>query len=141
MEVLLLILVGALMLPTLYLAGLHDVPNAIAIPVRTRALTARAATRLAAGCTAAGVLTALPMGLYLYSWFDVPDMPPAMTLSVVLAALITALGWQTHTYFQGMPTSNTHVLLSALLGGTLAAGLISGWTAPKSCACRGSTPC
>lgn len=126
MELLLLVLVGVVMVPTLYLAGLHDVPNAIAIPVRTRALTARVATRLAAACTAAGVLSSLPVGLYLYSWFDFPSMDLALTLTVVLAALLTVLGWSLHTYFQGMPTSITHALLSGLLGGTVAAAVVSG---------------
>ncbi|GAB3848757.1 inorganic phosphate transporter [Nesterenkonia populi] len=126
MELLLLALVVVVLVPTLYLSGLHDVPNAIAIPVRTRALTARAATRLAAACTAAGVLSALPVGLYLYTWFDFPSMSSELTLLVVLVSLLTVLGWSLHTYFQGMPTSITHILLSALLGATLAAAVVSG---------------
>ncbi|TLP74460.1 inorganic phosphate transporter [Nesterenkonia sphaerica] len=121
MEVLLLALIVAIMAPTLYLAGLHDVPNSIAIPVRTRALTPGMAVRAAASFNALGVLLAMPLGLYLFSWFEFPDMEAAMALSVVASALAAIFGWNLFTYFRGMPTSLTHGLLAALLGGTLAA--------------------
>ncbi|NDK31595.1 inorganic phosphate transporter [Nesterenkonia haasae] len=121
MEVLLLVLVGVIMAPTLYVAGLHDVPNSIAIPVRTRALTPRMAVRVAAAFNTLGVLLALPVGLYLYSWFEFPAMEPQLALSVVVASLVAILTWNVFTYFRGMPTSITHGLLAALLGGTLAA--------------------
>src|SRR5699024_11065852 len=111
------------MAPTLYVAGLHDVPNSIAIPVRTRALTPRVAVRVAALFNALGVLMPLPLGVHLFTWFDFPQMDPGMTLAVILAALITVLGWNLFTYFQGMPTSTTHALLAALLGGSVAAVL------------------
>lgn len=123
MEILLISLIGLVMAPTLYVAGLHDVPNSIAIPVRTRALTPRLAVRVAAVFNALGVLMALPLGIYLFTWFDFPQMDPGMTLAVILSALITVLGWNLFTYFQGMPTSTTHALLAALLGGSVAAVL------------------
>ncbi|GFZ85718.1 inorganic phosphate transporter [Nesterenkonia alkaliphila] len=126
MELALLVLVVAVMAPNLYVAGLHDVPNSIAIPVRTRALTPRIAVRVAAAFNALGVLLAVPMGLYLYSWFEFPHMEPGLTLAVLLSALLTVLGWNLFTYFQGMPTSTTHALLAALLGGALAAVLVDG---------------
>ncbi|WP_150461113.1 inorganic phosphate transporter [Nesterenkonia ebinurensis] len=126
MELALLVLVVAVLAPTLYVAGLHDVPNSIAIPVRTRALTPRIAARVAAAFNALGVLLALPLGIYLYSWFEFPQMAPGLTLAVLLSALLTVLGWNLFTYFQGMPTSTTHALLAALLGGTLAAVAVGG---------------
>jgi inorganic phosphate transporter, PiT family len=128
-ELLLLVLAGAILAPTLYVAGLHDVPNSIAIPVRTRALTPRIAVRVAASFNALGVLLALPLGLYLYSWFEFPDMEPELALSVVVAALTVILGWNLFTYFRGMPTSITHGLLAALLGGSLAAAAVGGVSA------------
>lgn len=121
MELLLLAVVGIILVPTLYVAGFHDVPNAIAIPIRTRALTPKIAVRMAAAFNAVGVLLALPLGIYLYAWFEFPSLDPGLTLAVVLAALITVLGWNLFTYFRGMPTSTTHTLLSALLGGALVA--------------------
>lgn len=123
MELLLIILIGVVLLPSLYVAGLHDVPNSIAIPVRTRALTPDIAAGVAAVFNALGVLLALPLGVYLFTWFDFPQMDPGPTLAVILAALITVLGWNLFTYFQGMPTSTTHALLAALLGGSLIAVL------------------
>ncbi|WP_300344373.1 inorganic phosphate transporter [Nesterenkonia sp.] len=121
MELLLIVLVGAVLVPNLYVAGLHDVPNSIAIPVRTRALTPRMAVRVAAVFNTLGVLLALPLGIYLYAWFDFPDMDPGLTLAVILSALTAVLGWNLFTYFRGMPTSVTHALLAALLGSSLAA--------------------
>ncbi|WP_022873107.1 inorganic phosphate transporter [Nesterenkonia alba] len=125
MEGVLLLCVAAVMVPTLFVAGLHDVPNSIAIPVRTRALTARVAARLAAVFNAIGVLLALPIGLHLFAWFDFPAFDAQLTLIVVFSALATVLGWNIVTYFRGMPTSTTHVLLAGLLGGALAAAIFS----------------
>ena len=121
MELLLLALIGVIMAPTVFVAGLHDVPNSIAIPVRTRALTATVATRLAALFNALGVLLALPLGVHLFAWFELPPMDPALVLAVVLSSLLALLGWNLFTYFRGMPTSTTHALLAAFLGGALAA--------------------
>lgn len=121
MELILLILVGTVMVPTLYVAGMHDVANSIAIPVRTRALTPSIATRVAAAFNAVGVLLALPLGIYLFAWFEFPALAPALTLGVLLSALISVCGWCLFTYFRGMPTSVTHALLGAVLGGSLAA--------------------
>lgn len=120
-ELLLLIAVGIVLVPTLYVSGFHDVPNAVAIPIRTRAVSPQLAIRMAAAFNAVGVLLALPLGIYLYAWFEFPPLDPGLTLSVVLAALLSVLGWNLVTYFQGMPTSTTHALLSALLGGALVA--------------------
>lgn len=119
-----MVLVGIVLVPALFVAGLHDVPNSIAIPVRTRALTPRIAVGTAAAFNALGVLLTLPLGVYLYTWFEFPQMDPAHTLAVVLSALVTVLGWNLITYFRGMPTSTTHTLLAALLGGALAAGML-----------------
>ncbi|NLS09786.1 inorganic phosphate transporter [Nesterenkonia sp. MY13] len=140
MEVVLLVLVGAVMLPMLYVAGLHDVPNSIAVPVRTRALTPKIAVRVAAAFNAVGVLLALPLGVYLYSWFDFPDMDPALTLTVVLSSLISVLAWNLFTYFRGMPTSTTHGLLAGFLGAVLAAVLLDDISAEAVLAMPWFTP-
>lgn len=128
MEFLLLALIGVIMAPTLFVAGLHDVPNSIAIPVRTRALTATVATRLAAGFNVLGVVLALPLGAHLFAWFEFPPMDPALVLAVVLSSLLALLGWNLFTYFRGMPTSTTHALLAAFLGGALAAVVVADLT-------------
>lgn len=125
MESMLLGLICVLLVPNAFVAGLHDVPNAIAIPVRTRALSARSATRMAAGFNALGVLLALPLGIYLYTWFEFPRMDPSLLLAVVLSASVSLLGWNLFTYMRGMPTSTTHALLAAFLGGTAAASAVA----------------
>lgn len=125
MEVTLLALICLTLAPNAILAGLHDVPNAIAIPVRTRALTPLAATRVAAGFNALGVLLALPLGIYLYTWFEFPQMEPRLLLTIIFSAALTLLGWNLFTYLRGMPTSTTHALLAGFLGGTLAAAVVA----------------
>jgi len=124
-EAILLALICLTLIPNAFVAGLHDVPNAIAIPVRTRALTALAASRVAATFNALGVLLALPLGIYLYTWFDFPQMEPRLLLAVVLCAAVSLLSWNLFTYMRGMPTSTTHALLAAFLGGTLAASTVA----------------
>lgn len=126
MEWVLFALMAAVMVPSLYVAGLHDVPNSIAIPVRTRAVSAKIAVRMAALFNGVGVLLALPLGLILYDWLQMPDIEPALVLLVLVASLSTLLAWNLLTYFRGMPTSSTHALLTSLLGGTVAAVWVSG---------------
>ncbi|OSM43620.1 inorganic phosphate transporter [Nesterenkonia sp. PF2B19] len=126
MEILLLVLIVVVLLPNLFVAGMHDVANSIAIPTRTRALTPRIATRLAAGANALGVLMTIPLGVHLFSWFDFPRMDPQMVLGVLLTSLISLLGWNLWTYFRGVPTSTTHALLAALIGGALASMILDG---------------
>ncbi|WP_261624202.1 inorganic phosphate transporter [Nesterenkonia marinintestina] len=140
MEIALLVLVCLCLVPTAFLNGLHDVSNAIAVPVRTRALSATAAARLAAAAHVLGALTVLPLGLSVFAWFDMPDAEAGGILTVLLMALVTVFGWNLYTYLRGMPTSSTHGMLAALLGGIFALsalGLTDGddtralpWAAP-----------
>ncbi len=128
MDYLLLSLVFFALLPNLYVAGMHDVANSIAIPVRTRALTPRIAARLAAFFNAAGVLLAMPVGVYLYSWFEFPHVPGSLMLSILLSTLISLLAWNILTYLRGAPSSTTHALLAGLLGGGFAAAVLTDTT-------------
>lgn len=128
MEYFLLSLVFLTLLPNLFVAGMHDVSNSIAIPVRTRALTPRIAARLAAFFNALGVLLALPIGAHLYTWFDFPQVPGRLMLSILLSTLISLLAWNIITYLRGVPSSTTHALLAGLLGGGFAAALLTDTT-------------
>ncbi len=140
MEIALLVLVCLFLVPASFVNGLHDVSNAIAVPVRTRALSPTAATRLAAVAHLAGALVVLPIGLSVFAWFEMPPVEARATLTVLLVAILTLFGWNLFTYVRGMPTSSTHGLLAAVLGGILALsalGLIDGseardlpWAAP-----------
>ena len=108
------------MLPTLYVAGMQDVANSIAIPVRTRALTAPVATRVSAAFHSIGVLAALPLGVWLFAWFEFPEMDSELSLGMILAVLLSVSAWGTFAYFKGMPISITHGLIAGVLGGSLA---------------------
>lgn len=126
MEIILLVAVAVLLVPNLIVTGLHDVPNSIAIPTRTRALSPRAATRLAAGANATGVVMTYPLGNQLFDWFTFPEMDTELVLLVIAGALIGLLSWNIVTYLRGVPTSTTHGLLAGLIGGALATMLLEG---------------
>lgn len=102
------------------LNGMRDAPNAIALPVRTRALTPRAALLLAAvmnligGVLSGGLLTAV--------WRELPPAVPAGAPGLVMAlvALTVTLAWGYFTWRRGMPISMTHALIVGLIGAGLA---------------------
>ncbi|MGM7666870.1 inorganic phosphate transporter [Microbacterium sp. A93] len=102
------------------LNGMRDAPNAIALPVRTRALTPRAALLLAAvmnligGVLSGGLLTAV--------WRELPPVVPhgAPGLVMALVALTVAIAWGYFAWRRGMPISMTHALIVGLVGAGLA---------------------
>jgi PiT family inorganic phosphate transporter len=53
----------------------------------------------------------------------------AVTLSVVAAALIAAIGWNLFTWFFGIPSSSSHALIGGIVGAVL---VQSGWGALRS---------
>lgn len=101
---------------TVILAG-HDAPNAVALPVRARALGPRTALTLAAVMNALGVV----VGIWLVSLVDLDYLAvvPEGTggLVVLAASLLTASAWDLVTWWRGVPTSSSHVLSAGLIGG------------------------
>lgn len=120
MEIALFVLVCLCLVPTSFLNGVHDVSNAIAVPTRTRALAPGAATKLAAGAHVTGALAVAPLGHSVFAWLQMPTVDTVGTLTVLLVSIVTLFGWNLFTYMRGMPTSSTHALLAAILGGMLA---------------------
>ncbi|GAA1352096.1 inorganic phosphate transporter [Falsarthrobacter nasiphocae] len=102
--------------------GMLDAPHAFAPPVRTRALTPRAAVTLSAALTAAGVLMATGLMPAVLVSFEVP--PGRSGLVLILAAALGAAAWGAVAHWRRMPSSSTHALLSSVLGASLAAGVI-----------------
>lgn len=102
------------------IAGGHDAPNAIALPVRARALTPRTALLLAALLNVLGVVVGSLMMAHVGREFlaIVPHGPAG--LIVLLAALITAFGWDALTWWRGVPTSSSHALAAGVIGGGVA---------------------
>ena len=100
----------------------HDVSNAIAVPVRQRALAPRTALVLAAVLNALGVGLAVllaPLQL-LTSRLEhiLPD--PQVGLLIVICALIVSIGWAVLSWRRGLPASMGATLTSSLLGAAAA---------------------
>lgn len=102
------------------LNGMRDAPNAIALPVRTRALTPRAALLLAAAMNLIGGI--LSGGLITAVWRELPPAVPegAPGLVMALVALAVTLAWGYYTWRRGMPISMTHALIVGLVGAGVA---------------------
>lgn len=109
----LVILVG-LALAFDFLNGIHDSSNIVATMISSRAF----GPRFALGVTAAaeflgpfilGVAVANTIGNDIVS-------SSAISLEVILAALVSAILWNLLTWFLGIPSSSSHALVGGLVG-------------------------
>lgn len=130
--VLALLLVALVLLGALTVIGsLHDAPNATALAVRGRALTARSALWLTALFNAVGFgLGALTLGAGRDDWLEVPSSPAGL---VLLAAVLPAvIVWELFTWWRAMPSSSTHALVGGLLGASWAGSALGleDWSGP-----------
>jgi PiT family inorganic phosphate transporter len=119
--VLLLVLVFAVLFD--YTNGFHDAANAIATSVSTRALTPTVAVLMAGSLNFVGALISTQVALTLGTGIVFPS---AVTMVVVLAALIGAISWNLLTWRLGLPTSSSHALTGGLVGATLAKAGVDG---------------
>lgn len=120
LELVLLVLVLALAVGYGLLNGMRDAPNAIALPVRSRALTPGAALLLAAVMNLLGGI--LSGGLLAAIWRELPPAVPegGPGLMMALVALGVAIAWGYIAWRRGMPISMTHALIVGLVGAGLA---------------------
>lgn len=102
-----------------FLNGFHDSSNIVATVISSQALKPRTAllvTALGEFCGpflfGVAVAKAVGEGLLLTS---------ALTLQVMIAALIGAIIWNLITWFLGIPSSSSHALIGGLLGAALVA--------------------
>ncbi len=99
--------------------GWTDAPNSIATVVSTRVLRPHHAVIMAGGMNLIGALTGTAVAKTIAEGIVNPDYVTLTTIgAAVLAATIWALGAQ---YF-GLPSSESHALVAALLGAGFAAG-------------------
>ena len=126
-----LLLVFALLCVLGAVMGFRDAPNAIALPVRFRALTPRVGLLLAACLNGVGV--ALGMGLITLSvaFYSQPGLSGPTGRIVLDVALVVAIAWGVLLWWRRVPGSTTHALLAALAGAHLAAHVTLGLTLEK----------
>ncbi len=108
---LILIIGGALWYD--FVNGFHDAANAIATTVSTRALSARQAIILARTLNFVGALSHTAVA---YTVGKGVVSGEVITLPMLLAALLGAIGWGYLTWYFGLPSSSTHALVGGLVG-------------------------
>jgi PiT family inorganic phosphate transporter len=101
-----------------FLNGFHDSANVVATIISSRAMSGRSALILAAvanlvGPFLFGVAVANTIG------HDVA-VPESITISVVLASLLSASIWNIVTWYYGIPASSSHGLIGGIIGAVIA---------------------
>ncbi len=106
--------------------GWTDAPSAIAGCVSTRSLSPRNALLLAGACNFSGalIMAVIRPGVAeaLYGIANFGDDPRLALLSLS-CALIAVIIWATAAYLFGIPTSESHALISGMSGAALAVNM------------------
>lgn len=98
-----------------YINGFHDAANAIATVVATKVLTPRMAVLLGAVFNFAGAMMGTQVAATIGK--GIVDAH-AITMPIVLCALIGGITWNLLTWWWGLPSSSSHALIGSLLGAT-----------------------
>ncbi|MEW6242044.1 MAG: inorganic phosphate transporter, partial [Chloroflexota bacterium] len=123
MSVIILVVIGLSLLFD-FLNGIHDSSNVVATMLSSRALS----PRLALGITALanffgpfifGVAVATTIGHEIVA-------AEAINQEVLLAALVSAIGWNLLTWYLGFPSSSSHALIGGFIGAVV---MGAGWQA------------
>ncbi len=111
----LLVLLAALAFE--YVNGFHDAANAIATVISTRVLTARQAIIMAAIFNLVGA----SMGTAVASTIGKGLVDTHfVSMTTLLAALVSAILWGLFTWWLGLPSSSSHALIGGLCGAAFA---------------------
>ena len=113
-----LILLLAIVLSYVYafVSGFTDAANAIATAVGTRVFTPAQAVLVAAVFELLGALTGTAVALTIGKGIVSPEF---LTTTAVVGALLGAMSWSLLTYRFGIPVSETHGLIGAIVGAGL----------------------
>jgi PiT family inorganic phosphate transporter len=115
MTLLALVLFAALVFA--YINGFHDTANAIATVVSTKVLSPRLAVAWASIWNLAGALAGTAVATTIGT--GLVDTG-AVTMVVLLSALLSAIAWGLLTWWLGLPSSSSHALVGGLCGATVA---------------------
>ena len=100
-----------------FINGFHDTATAVATSITTRALTPTAAILVCALFNFMGAFTgtavAKTVGEDIVSYKNIPQW-------VILGVLVSAIIWNLITWYFGIPSSSSHALIGALVGGGMA---------------------
>jgi PiT family inorganic phosphate transporter len=114
-----LVLIVGVLMAYLYafVSGFTDAANAIATAVGTRALSPTQAVAIGAAFELLGALTGTAVALTIGRGIVDPTL---LTPMAVIAAVAGAMLWSLLAYTRGIPVSETHGLIGAILGVALA---------------------
>lgn len=101
-----------------FINGFHDTANAIATSVSTRALTPRFAIMMAAVMNLVGALSFTGVAKTIGKDIANP-LQLENGLTVLIATLVAAIGWNLITWWWGIPSSSSHALIGALAGAVI----------------------
>ena len=101
-----------------FLNGFHDSANVVATIIASQAMSARGALALAAAANLAGPFL-LGVAVAETVGGEIVD-PRAVTIAVVLAALMSASLWDLATWYLGLPVSSSHALVGGIVGAATA---------------------
>lgn len=122
MSILLFVSVG-LALVFGFFNAFHDSSNIVATIISSRAMSPRKALLLTA---AAEIIGPFLFGQAVAATIGKGLVPTSsITISVILAALLSAIIWSIFTWLTGIPSSSSHALIGGLLGGVIGAGDIA----------------
>jgi PiT family inorganic phosphate transporter len=103
-----------------FVNGFHDAANSIATVVSTRVLSPRLAVIWAAFFNFAAFLV---FGTVVAATIATGVVDPAvLSIGVIFAGLIGAIGWNLITFYLGLPTSSSHALVGGIAGAAVAKG-------------------
>ncbi|MDL2265326.1 inorganic phosphate transporter [Parabacteroides sp. OttesenSCG-928-G07] len=120
----LLILIICLALIFDYINGFHDAANSIATIVSTKVLSPFQAVLWAAFFN----FVAFFIAKYVIGEFGIANtvaktvLEDFITLPVILAGLLAAIGWNLFTWWKGIPSSSSHTLIGGFAGAAIAYG-------------------
>lgn len=113
-----LYLVLFLVLAAEFVNGWTDTPNAIATVVSTRVMRPTSAVLMATVLNIAGAFAGTAVAVTIAK--GIIDPSAEVTLKTVAAAMIAIVLWSTVAWWHGIPTSESHALVSGLAGAGLA---------------------
>lgn len=106
--------------------GFHDAANVVATIIATGAMTPRMALGMAAlgefiGPFLFGTAVAQTIGKNIIDISTFDSRSLALSVSLIVAALIGAIVWNLVTWFWGLPSSSSHALVGGMVGAVLMA--------------------
>src|SRR4051812_47774516 len=114
------IIIVVIALVFVYINGFHDAANSIATIVSTRVLSPRSAVAWAAFFNFVAFVI-FPLHVANTIGKGIVD-PAIVDNTVVIAALMGAIGWNLITWWYGIPSSSSHALMGGLIGAGMSKG-------------------